>query len=265
VKPNAYVHEVRKMKHDSTRYSVAQDICFSPANEDGCIILNVARDSVLSLNGTGALIFANLAANASGLTHAELVAAVQCEFIEESSVRIEAAVANLLHQLQGKGVVREEILHSRSSEMWVHTKLVRCTTAGMNALVTPLMQLKAHTAAAVLMLTLADVLLKFGGFSTLHATVKRWKLKQTNSHDSQTIAKGCAVVEQACVWHPKQKLCLQRSAVVTCLLRSLGIPAEMVIGVHKMPFYGHSWVEVEGRVVNDHKNVQTFFHVLSRC
>jgi hypothetical protein len=32
-----------------------------------------------------------------------------------------------------------------------------------------------------------------------------------------------------------------------------------------MPFYGHCWVEVDSRVVNDHKNVQTFFHVLSRC
>lgn len=253
------------MKNDPTRYSVAQEICFSPANEDGCIILNVARDSVLSLNSTGALIFAKLSACERGLTQADLVAAVGSQFVEEPPTRIEAAVAKLLHELKGQGVVREEIFDSRSREKWVHTKLARCTTACMNALVTPLLHLKAHTAAAVLMLTLADVMLKFGGFKTLHATVKRWKLKQTNSHDSQTIAKGCAVVEQACVWHPKQKLCLQRSAVVTCLLRSLGIPAEMVIGVHKMPFYGHSWVEVEGRVVNDHKNVQTFFHVLSRC
>jgi hypothetical protein len=53
--------------------------------------------------------------------------------------------------------------------------------------------------------------------------------------------------------------------VLVCLLRSLGFPAEMVIGVHKMPFYGHAWTEVDGRVVNDHANAQKFFHVLNRC
>jgi hypothetical protein len=253
------------MENGLTRYTVAQEICFSPANEDGCIILHVARDSVLSLNGTGALIFAKLAASNAAMIRAELVAAVQQEFAEESPARIEAAVAHLLYQLENQSVLRAETRDSQPGAMWVRTAATRCAAACMSVLVTPLLRLKAHTAAAVLMLTLADVMLKFGGFSTLHGTVKRWKFRQTRSHDSETIAKGCAVVEQACVWHPKQKLCLQRSAAVTCLLRSLGIPAEMVIGVHKMPFYGHSWVEVEGRVVNDHKNVQSFFHVLSRC
>jgi hypothetical protein len=124
---------------------------------------------------------------------------------------------------------------------------------------------KARTAAAVLMLTVADALLKFAGFSALHATVKQWKPRQPSPRDSEVITRVCDTVERACVWHPKQKLCLQRSAAVTCLLRSFGVPAEMVIGVHKMPFYGHSWVEVNGSVVNDHKNVQRFFHVLSRC
>ena len=253
------------MENAPVRYSVAQEICFSPANEDGCIILNVASDSVLSLNSTGALIFAKLTASERGLTRAELVAAVQDEFTEESPARIEAAVGKLLYELKDHHVLRSETHDSSSFSMWVRTKLARCTTACMSAVVAPLLQLKAHTAAAVLMLTVADAMLKLGGFSTLHTTVRRWKLKQGSFHDADTIAQGCAMVEQACVWHPKQKLCLQRSAVVTCLLRSLGVPAEMVVGVHKMPFYGHSWVEVGGRVVNDHKNVQTFFHVLNSC
>ena len=253
------------MESGPNRYSIADEICFSPANEDGCIILNVARDSVLSLNGTGALIFAQLTANEQGLTQAELVASVQREFPEQPAERIESAVMRLLHQLEEQNVLRTKRVDTRPRMTWVRIRLAGCATACMRTLVTPLLRLRANTAAAVLMLTMADAILKLGGFSSLHATVKRWKLKHRDDQESETIATGCAVVEQACVWHPKQKLCLQRSAVVSCLLRSLGVPAEMVIGVLKMPFYGHSWVEVEGRVVNDHKNVQTFFHVLSRC
>ena len=135
----------------------------------------------------------------------------------------------------------------------------------LNVVINALLCIKAHTTAALILLTSVDALLKVGGFNTLHGIVKRWKLRQVSADAPGTIVDGCATVEKACVWHPKQKLCLQKSAVATCLLRSLGVPAEMVIGVHKMPFYGHSWVEVEGTVVNDHKNVQTFFHVLSRC
>ena len=70
---------------------------------------------------------------------------------------------------------------------------------------------------------------------------------------------------RACTWHLKRSLCLQRASVLVCLLRSLGFPAQMVIGVHKMPFYGHAWAEVNGKVVNDHANAQKFFHVLNRC
>lgn len=253
------------MECDPSRYIVAHEICFSPANEDGCIILNVARDSVLSLNATGAFIFAKVAASERGITRGELVATVQREFPDEPAQRIESAVRNLLHQLEEQRVLRFEEIDTRPCMTWVRIQLAACATSCVRTLVRPLLRLRANTAAAVLMLTMADAILKLGGFSSLHTTVKRWKLKHREDQEPETIATGCAVVEQACVWHPKQKLCLQRSAVVTCLLRSLGVPAEMVIGVHKMPFYGHSWVEVEGRVVNDHRNVQAFFQVLSRC
>jgi hypothetical protein len=134
----------------------------------------------------------------------------------------------------------------------------------LKAVVNPLLWMKAQTMAALILLTSMDAMLKVGGFNTLHEVVKRWKLRQLSSDATGVISDGCATVEKACIWHPKEKLCLQRSAVATCLLRSLGVPAEMVIGVHKMPFYGHSWVEVDGTVVNDHKNVQTFFSVISR-
>ena len=252
-----------EVETDQTRFSVVKEICFSPANADGCIILDVLHDRILSLNNTGALIFAKLAGSENGMSRQELLAALIDEFAGVAPHRIGAAIDKLLTQLDEKKVLKRKAV--RRGPNRVRVSLSQTVVVCVNVLVTPLLLVKAYNAAAILLLSSADVVLKLGGFSTLHKTVKQWRLRGNSSDDQGTIVRGCATVERACIWHPKQKLCLQRSAVTTWLLRSLGIPAEMVIGVHKMPFYGHSWVEVDGRVVNDHKNVQTFFHVLSRC
>jgi hypothetical protein len=250
------------MEADATRYNIARGICYSPANKDGCIVLNVHHDSILSLNSTGAFIFEKLASSQSGMTRDELLKAVIPAFDDVHENQIDSAIGSLLAQLEQKRVLRKE---ARPLTTWAHSQFVKAASVCVSATVNLLLKVKAHTAAALLMLTSVDAILKIGGFKTLHVTVKTWKVRHRSSHDPQLIVDGCDAVERACVWHPKQKLCLQKSAAATCLLRSVGIPAEMVIGVHKMPFYGHCWVEVDGRVVNDHKNVQTFFHVLARC
>jgi hypothetical protein len=250
---------------DAISYSIAREICFSPATEDGCIILNIARDSILSLNNTGAFMFAKLANCKAGMTRSQLVDSIASEFDDVEPRILESAVDNLLSQLADKEVVSKAAPETPPFVEMVRKRLTQYMTECLRGVLLVLLRVKARTAAAVLMLTVADALLKFAGFSALHATVKQWKPRQPSPRDSEVITRVCDTVERACVWHPKQKLCLQRSAAVTCLLRSFGVPAEMVIGVHKMPFYGHSWVEVNGSVVNDHKNVQRFFHVLSRC
>jgi hypothetical protein len=72
-------------------------------------------------------------------------------------------------------------------------------------------------------------------------------------------------VTRAMTWYPKQAMCLQRSAVLACLLRANGIYAQMVIGCQKLPFLAHAWVEVDDQVVNDAKSVQETHKVLDRC
>ena len=71
-------------------------------------------------------------------------------------------------------------------------------------------------------------------------------------------------VDEACVWYVKRAACLQRSVVVTWMLRRHGIAAEMVIGCRPLPFESHAWVEVDGRVVNDLPQYQRAFTVLNR-
>jgi hypothetical protein len=76
---------------------------------------------------------------------------------------------------------------------------------------------------------------------------------------------ACYAVNWACVWYPKRVLCLQRSAVLTCLLRNCGVPAEMVMGAQRIPFNPHAWTEVEGSAVNEKRNVHALYEVWDRC
>jgi hypothetical protein len=101
-------------------------------------------------------------------------------------------------------------------------------------------------------------------FARLHRTVSRWPVS-TNPQPGDVTSRVCDAVNSAAAWYPKQALCLQRSVVTTCLLRSLGVPAVMVLGAQKLPFKAHAWVEINGRAVNERINVQEVYGVWERC
>jgi hypothetical protein len=98
----------------------------------------------------------------------------------------------------------------------------------------------------------------------MHRMVKDWKVIQ-RANQSEVIDRVCKAVNYACVWYPKQALCLQRSFVTTYLLRKRGVPAQMVLGAQKLPFKAHAWVEVDGRAINERSNVQATYAVWDRC
>jgi hypothetical protein len=107
-----------------------------------------------------------------------------------------------------------------------------------------------------------DLILFITSLKTLCACVKAWPLRGGSALDSDTTRQICSAVQTACVWYPKQALCLQRSAVTTCLLRVFGVAARMVVGVRPMPFMAHAWVEIDGAVVNDWRGVKDFYRSL---
>jgi hypothetical protein len=121
------------------------------------------------------------------------------------------------------------------------------------------------TSLAFVGLATVDLILKVAGFRRLYQTVKRWPVRERGDNNPQTIANVRAAVDRAGTYYPKQALCLQRSAVVTCLLRMKGVDAQMVIGCRKIPFRGHAWVEVGGVPVNDSLETQSLYEVLTRC
>jgi len=108
-----------------------------------------------------------------------------------------------------------------------------------------------------------DLVLSCASIKALCSLVKKWPAKQGTQSDPDMTGRVCGAVDRACVWYPKKAMCLQRSAVTTCLLRSSGIPARMALGVRPMPFMAHAWVEVEGTAVNDLPGVKSFYSSLT--
>lgn len=101
-------------------------------------------------------------------------------------------------------------------------------------------------------------------FSALYERVRKSGVNSV-ARIPDDVERICAAVDIACIWYPKEVLCLQRSAATVCLLKRYGIPAQMVIGAQQMPFRAHAWVEVAGRVVNDKPYTPEMYAVLDRC
>jgi hypothetical protein len=115
---------------------------------------------------------------------------------------------------------------------------------------------------ALLGLLAVDLLGLTHNFGKLHRRVSNWP---TRSRRQAHVAQVCHAFNYACVWYPKRVLCLQRSAVLTCLLRGSGIPARMAMGVQSLPFRAHAWVEVDGQPVNERSNVRGIYAILEHC
>lgn len=117
---------------------------------------------------------------------------------------------------------------------------------------------------ALFKLIVIDLYLLRGNFAALYHKVRSYPIASKRPKRNMTEA-VCSAVDIACMWYPKHSLCLQRSSVITCLLREQGVPAKMVIGAQKVPFRAHAWVEVDGRIVNDKPYVSEIYAVLDKC
>lgn len=117
--------------------------------------------------------------------------------------------------------------------------------------------MKLMTLQFVFALAIYD-LFRFGAsLARLQRFVLHWKI-HNRTPQPEIVQKACQALRYARVWYPKRVRCLQRSAVLACMLRLYGIPAQVVLGSQKMPFKGHAWVEVEGNAINERKSMKIF-------
>jgi hypothetical protein len=124
--------------------------------------------------------------------------------------------------------------------------------------------MRCLTLKALAGLLLYDTLGLGRRFAKMHRIVSGWKVR-TKPVSSETVDRVCEAINYACVWYPKRVLCLQRAAVTTCMLRSLGVAANMTLGARKVPFRAHAWTEVNGHPVNERRDVLKVYAVWEQC
>jgi hypothetical protein len=100
-------------------------------------------------------------------------------------------------------------------------------------------------------------------FERIYSIAKSWKVA-SRAADPSLVDRVCTAVNHACIWYPKQVLCLQRSIVTTYMLRKYGISAQLILGAQKLPFKAHAWVEVDGGVINERSDIRATYVVWDR-
>jgi hypothetical protein len=246
-----------------TLFTISPNI-YSFTDKDGTVILNVDSDRMYSVIGVGSEIWVKLAAQPTGMTSDAIVESLGAEYQDVQRPQIERDVERLLANFQRNGFIRTgERRQSRFAAGWrdhghAGSLFLARKATGL------LLRLKLFWMAAFLGLSVINITLKLVSFSAFYHMVKRWPVS-SGPGDLEAVAPVCEAVDKATTWYPKQAMCLQRSAVATCLLRSRGLPAQMVIGCRKIPFRSHAWAELYGLVVNDKEKVQEFYRVLDRC
>lgn len=122
-----------------------------------------------------------------------------------------------------------------------------------------------QVAAALVLLTALGLLMRVS-FHRLYQFVRRYPTASATPHasDPLIILRVEAALRRACLFYPREARCLQKSAVLVCLLRRAGVPAELVIGVCRTPFRAHAWVEVSGAIINGPQNLKARASVIER-
>ena len=263
-------------------------------HRDGSVVLSTTTDRIFKLNGVGALTWTVLeqSPNAPGLD--EVVDELDRQFeninrdgemrYEISREQLSADTARFLSSLAQAGLVevlidpggREtyrigEGVCGTTSKTLAEAKSTKRTDslaavfpAAPGSEIVTTNPSKWETLRALRALFAFDLLLRFRGFEALIRKVESWPTTEPHSTDPELCRHVCAAVTRAQMYYPKKAMCLQHSAVLTCLLRRNGIPAEMILAAQEFPPKAHAWVEVGGAVVNDFKQVKTRYRELKR-
>ena len=260
-------------------------------HRDGSVLLSAANDRIFRLNGVGALTWIVLEQSPEPLKLSEIVRELYAQFenmnaggetrYEVSEEQLTNDTSRFLRSLSDAGLVQlvdvngresyriREGISGTTSRTLAELK-GNTTEAAVTSLITetaslPAIRPKIHeTLTALFGLFAFDLLLRLRGFEALIRRVESWPTAEPHRIDQEICRRVCAMVTRAQVYYPKKAMCLQHSAVVTCLLRRRGVPAEMVLAAQEFPPKAHAWTEVAGTVVNDYRQVKTRYRELRR-
>lgn len=231
-----------------------------PPSIDGSVLLDLNHDRLLKLNPVGVAIWNLLRA---GDSEPEIVGKIARRYGVDQQ-RVAADVRALLGKIAELRIpMSSSVSADQSLPAAQQKRQPSYPWYGQDPTASRPKPKATTICFALIGLATFDLILTFFSLKLLCSCVKNWPIRQRMDADSIVTGQVCGAVDRASVWYPKKALCLQRSAVTTCLLRSYGIPARMTLGVRPMPFMAHAWVEVEGSVVNDLPGVKNFYSSLN--
>lgn len=231
-------------------------------SKDGAVLLDVEQDRLIKLNNVALEMLRLVIA---GNSESEIIEEIR-ERCGADRLRVATDLENLIRRVRELGLNPRDMAPAESAPPTAghaveQPVLYRTTRDTMARRAQPT---RVMVASALLGLFLFDAVMALLSMRALCALVKRWPVRRSRSKEqANVIGRVASAVERACVWYPKKALCLQRSAVMTCVLRSYAVTAQMLVGVRSMPLLAHAWVEVDGAVVNDFPRVKTFYQAFT--
>ncbi len=224
---------------------------------EGAVLLDLRSGKYIALNPIAGRIWDGIE---RGETREAIVSRLETE-IDAPPGRLRLDVDAFVGQLLAKGLIRERTAGApRVSEPEPHVLEATGDVGDVAVRFEPLCLV-----AAWLGLVLADLVLGLSGFHRFHALLSRIPVRKPE-RDSTALANALArVVDRAAAFYFKRAWCLQRSAVAMAVMRFYGVPAKLAIGVHRVPFQAHAWVELRGRVINDRPWLPQSFTVIESC
>jgi hypothetical protein len=236
---------------------------FLTISKDGGALFDPQHDRLLKLNPIGAEMWRLLSSGSTELQAAEIIAHEYGEELETITEDLHSLLKRAQQMGLGAGP-RSTLVMGQTDGLFPDKAQPEFPWHAQNA---NHRRPKSNTLIvfqALLDLFLFDVALSARSLKYLCEFVKgRQVAKIPHGAADNLIGPICGAVETACVLYPKKAMCLQRSAVLTCLLRRAGIPAHMVVGVRIMPFLAHAWVEANGTVLNDFSKVTSFYQAVA--
>jgi hypothetical protein len=253
-------------------------------HKDGSVLLSIAEDRICKLNGVGALTWMIIEESSAPLTLEQIASSLERQFAAINSEgellyavsreQLRADTARFLSNMVSMRLLQVSV-DSHGRECYSIRDDVSATTSARKLEVTKqnsagervdanIKFSKRETFTAFLGLLAFDLLLKFAGFQSLIRKVQSWPTAEPCRTDREIYRRVRGMVDRAQMYYPKKAMCLQHSAVVTCLLRRRGVPAEMVLAAQEFPPKAHAWAEVAGEVVNDKDSVKSEYLVLRR-
>jgi hypothetical protein len=230
--------------------------------EDGALILDIRQGLCLSLTPVAAKIWRLIRLGQSIDIITECLAD---EFPQAAKAQIADDVVQFVRELKQKGLLQSGADLDHYTRTSKSTAFVRPRPHRINYPRQPDFMKQRCLFWKALLGLLAFDLFRFGkSFTRIYFFVREWTIASGLS-PADTVEHVCQAVNRACVWYPKRVLCLQRSAITTCLLRSCGVDAQMVFGAQRVPFKAHAWTEVNGCVINERRDVRHAYLIWDRC